>query len=72
MQQTLLIVLPTIVAIVAALGLVRGLVTKRPPGQRGLGGTGLQDSRAIYVVQMAALLVLLLACLGAVGATLLR
>ncbi len=63
-KTTLLMVLPAIVAAVALAGLVRGVVTKRPPGQRGLVGTGLEDSRTVYVGQLAALAVLVVACLA--------
>ena len=63
-KTTLLILLPAVVAVVAVLGLVRGVVTKKPPGQRGLAGTGLENSRGLSLVQMASLLVLLVACTG--------
>lgn len=63
-KTTLVMVLPAIVAVVATLGLVRGVVTKKPPGQRGLAGTGLENSRGLYLVQMASLLVLVAACIG--------
>ena len=65
-KTTILLLLPAIVATVATAGLVRGIVTKKPPGQRGLVGTGLEDSRGLYVVQMGLLVVLLLACIAAI------
>jgi hypothetical protein len=46
-KTTLLVLLPALVAVVACLGLVRGVVTKRPPGQRGLVGTELEHSRGL-------------------------
>lgn len=64
MEKMTLIVLPAIVAVVAMAVLARGLVTKRPPGQRGLLGTGLEDSRTVYMVQMVSLVVLVLACIS--------
>lgn len=65
-KDTLLLVLPAVIAAVATLGLVRGVVTKKPPGQRGLAGTGLEDSHGLYVVQMVLLGVLVLACIAAI------
>ena len=62
------LVLPTVLMLgVAAVGaalMVRGFMTGRPPGQRGLKGTRLEHSRALYLVQMTMLGILELACLG--------
>jgi hypothetical protein len=65
-MRTLLLptVLVTGVAAVGAALLVRGFSTGKPPGQRGLKGTRLEHSRALFFVQMTMLGVLELACLG--------
>ncbi len=68
MQQTTIVVLgATLIAVIAVVALVRGVVTKRPPGQRGLRGTAFHDHSGLYRVQMGALTVLLIACVGVVG-----
>jgi hypothetical protein len=62
------LLLPTVligaVAVVVAAMLARGLLTGRPPGQRGLKGTSLENSRGLFLVQMTTLGFLELACLG--------
>jgi hypothetical protein len=55
------------VAAVTAVMWARGVATGRPPGQRGLKGTRLENSRGLYLVQMTALSVLEVACLGALA-----
>lgn len=62
-RKRLLLTLFLVVGAVAAALWVIGWRNQAPPGQKGLKGTGLERSRALFLLQMGLLAVLLVACL---------
>lgn len=65
MHDPLLAGLSFLIAAVCGFMIWRGVKTGRPPGQKGLKGTGLEDSKTLLKVQLAMLSVLLLAAVFA-------
>lgn len=65
MSDPLLAGLSFLIAAVCGFMIWRGLKTGRPPGQRGLKGTGLEDSKTLLKIQVVLLGILLLAAVFA-------
>jgi hypothetical protein len=72
-ERTLVIVsCLLLVSLVALVLLVVGYRTGKPPGQKGLKGTGLERSPALYRLQMVSLAALLACCWVSAAAVLWR
>jgi hypothetical protein len=62
-KQTEITLILVAIAVLANLLMVRGLVKRKPPGQRGLSGTGLERNQSLLWVQIASLAALEVASL---------
>lgn len=61
---TTVILLVSLVGIVAVIGIIKGVVGGKPPGQKGIKGTWLEHNQVFRWIQIALLGVLALGCLG--------